>query len=149
MNNQIRNAIYVALIFASGLLIGATLMNLAEHKWLHAENRTEIDIRHHRQIAQRMGQRLNLSEAQQRQVDQILRQTVNSYLQVEAAMKPQFELIRAQGRAKLRKIMNTQQRARFDQIVRQVDAKYPNIMRSPFIPINADSQANCTQTTHP
>ncbi len=150
MNTRTRTFIYIALIFASGLLIGATLMNVAEHHWLHAESRTEIDISHHRQIARRMKARLNLSLAQQRQVDRILRQTVASYLRVENEMKPQFELIRSQGRERMRSIMNPQQRARFDQIVKQVDAKYPNIMRSPFVPLDGSSQANCAQTgVHP
>lgn len=139
MNQRLRTSFYIALIFASGLLAGATLMNLAEHYWLHKASRTEIDIRRHREIARQMSQRLGLSAAQQQQVNRILKHTVRKYLEVESSIAPQFAMIRSQGRARLRQILNPEQRVRFDRLVQQVDARYPKLERQPEIPADSTS----------
>jgi len=120
-----RTSIYVGLIFVSGLLLGGTLMNLAEHYWLHAHSANEYDIRQHRLIAAKMSQRLQLSAQQQSAVDGILQQTLGQYLQLEQRLAPQFDQLRQQDRDHLRAILNPQQRVEFDRIVREVDAEYP------------------------
>ncbi|MGH9466214.1 MAG: hypothetical protein ACRD1Y_02550 [Terriglobales bacterium] len=120
-----RPAIYVALIFVSGLLLGATVMNLAEHYWLHAHAANEYDISQHRLVAQRMKERLHLSTDQQKGVDSILQQTMAQYLQLEHHLAPQFDQIRQQDRAQLRALLTPDQRADFDKIVSEVDAEYP------------------------
>ncbi|MGH9415064.1 MAG: hypothetical protein ACRD01_00395 [Terriglobales bacterium] len=120
-----RPAIYVALIFVSGLLLGATAMNLAEHYWLHAHAANEYDIRQHRLVAQRMKERLHLSDDQQKSVDTVLQQTVAQYQQLEQRLAPQFDQIRQQDRAQLRSLLTPVQRADFDKIVTEVDAEYP------------------------
>ncbi|HVA64610.1 MAG TPA: hypothetical protein VNF74_12865 [Terriglobales bacterium] len=120
-----RTSIYVGLIFVSGLLLGGTLMNLAEHYWLHAHSANEYDIRQHRLIAAKMSQRLQLSAQQQSAVDGILQQTLGQYLQLEQRLAPQFDQLRQQDRDHLRAILTPQQRVEFDRIVREVDAEYP------------------------
>ncbi len=149
MSLRVRTTVYIALIFLSGALIGATLMNLAEHDWLHAESRTEIDIRHHREIAREMSKRLNLSQAQQQQVNRILQQTIQAYLQVESSVAPRYAYIRAQGRAHMRSILNPDQRRQFDQIVRSVDERYPQLEPSPEIPVDSAMEKSCTQASKP
>jgi hypothetical protein len=125
---------YLALVFLSGLLIGGTVMNLAEHLWLHAHPREERDIRQHHLIAAEMGRRLKLTDAQTQQVDQILQQTVEQYDALEQNVRPQFDQIRRQNRERLRSILNPEQRAEFDRIVEEVDARYPINERSPALP---------------
>lgn len=125
MSPQRRTAMYVALIFVSGLLLGGTLMNFAEHYWLHAHPASEYDIRQHRLIAQRMAQRLHLSAAQQDQVDRVLQQTLGQYQALELRLAPQFDQVRTRDRDNLRAILTPAQRTQFDQIVSQVDAEYP------------------------
>lgn len=125
MSPDRRTVFYVAFIFVSGLLLGGTLMNLAEHYWLHAHAANEYDISQHRIIAQQMSQRLHLSLAQQKQVDAILQETVGQYEVLEYHLAPQFDAVRQRDRARLRAILNQQQRLDFDRIVSDVDAKYP------------------------
>ncbi len=125
MNSERRAVTYVALIFISGLLLGATAMNFIEHYVLHAETANEYDIREHREVAKEMAQLLHLSNQQRRQVDTILQQTVGQYQQLEQRLAPQFDQLRQHDRQRLRAILTPEQRTKFDQIVARVDAKYP------------------------
>lgn len=129
-----RNVLYLVLIFACGLLIGATAMDLAEHTWLHKIPRSEVDIRQHRRIAREMARRLGLSAEQQTAVDRILRHTVHAYLLIEKQVSPQFTAVRARGRQQIRAILTPEQRIQFDQMVAQIDRREPAIERSPAIP---------------
>ncbi len=129
-----RNVLYLVLIFACGLLIGATIMDLAEHSWLHAIPRSEVDIRQHRRIAREMARRLDLSPQQQAAVDRILRHTVHAYLLIEKQVSPQFAAVRARGRRQIRAILTPAQRTKFDRMVAQIDQREPSIERSPAIP---------------
>lgn len=125
MSPERRTYFYVGLIFVSGLLLGATFMNLAEHYVLHHHAANEYDIRQHRKIAARMGQRLHLSSEQERQVDQVLQDTVQQYQELERHLAPQFDEVRQGDRARLRAILTPVQRVEFDNLVRKVDAEYP------------------------
>ena len=125
MNFDRRTFAYLVLIFFSGLLLGGTLMNLAEHYWLHAEPTPEDDISQHRKIAERMKERLHLSLEQQSQVDEVLQQTLSSYQALQHRLAPQFDALRRQDRDHLRAILTPAQRQTYDQIVQQVDARYP------------------------
>ena len=141
MNAERRTIYYVAVIFISGMLAGGTLMNLAEHYWLHAAQSREYDIRQHKLVAQEMRSRLDLTPEQQQRVDTILQQAVQNYLTLESHMAPQFDQVRQQGRAELRSVLNPNQRKTFDQIVKEVDAQYPVNER----PLSMD--APCLQAT--
>lgn len=140
-----RATTFVALIFISGLLLGGTFMNLAEHYWFHAHPRSEYDIRQHRLIASEMGQRLHLSPQQVDQVDTVLRATIGSYQQLEIRLAPQFDAVRQHDRAQLRAILNPEQRREFDRIVRHVDAEYPiNERPAVLSPVPCETTANST-----
>lgn len=125
MNPDRRTIYYVAVIFLSGALTGGTLMNLAEHYWLHAAQEREYDIRQHKLVAAEMRQRLHLTPGQQKQVDRILQQAVVNYQSLERRLAPQFDQVRQAGREQLRSILNQNQRQQFDQIVKEVDTQYP------------------------
>jgi hypothetical protein len=140
-----RTATFLGLIFISGLLLGGTLMNLAEHYWLHAHPASEYDIRQHRLIAAKMSQRLHLSAQQQDQVDAVLRQTVGQYQALEHRLAPQFDQVRQQDRDHLRAILDPQQRQDFDRLVQEVDAQYPINERPAILsPAPCDQAASTT-----
>lgn len=120
-----RTAAFLSLLFISGLLLGGTLMNLAEHYWFHAHPASEYDIRQHRLIAAKMSERLHLTPQQQQQVDAVLRQTVGQYLALEHRLAPQFDQVRQSDRDHLRAILDPKQRQDFDRLVQEVDAEYP------------------------
>lgn len=143
MSPDRRSSVYVVLIFASGLLLGGTLMNIAEHYWLHAHAANEYDIRQHRVIARQMSERLHLSEAQQKAVDGVLQQTVQQYQSLETRLAPQFDQVRQQDRQALRDILTSDQKVEFDRIVATVDAKYPlNERPAVLSPVPCEKMAN-------
>ena len=125
MNPERRTLVYLALIFLSGLLLGATVMNYAEHNWLHGETANEYDISRHQLIARLMSQRLHLSAAQETQVNGILQQTLGQYQRLELRLAPQFDQVRQVNRNRLRAILTPAQRTKFNHIVGEVDARYP------------------------
>jgi len=125
---------YLALVFVTGVLVGGTLMNFAEHRILHHHLTEEYDIRQHRIIVQEMGQRLSLTPAQKEQVDAILQDAVREYQQIDDEMEPRLEQVREQGRERLRGVLNDQQRLEFERIVHQVDLQYPRNIRPATIP---------------
>lgn len=144
MTPERRTVFYVALIFISGLLLGGTMMNLAEHYLLHAHAANEYDIRQHLIIAQQMSQRLHLNPEQQKQVDDVLQETVGQYQQLEQHLAPQFDQVRQRDRDHLRAILNPVQRVDFDRIVAEVDAKYPLNERPAVL-----SAVPCEASSHP
>ncbi len=142
MTPERRTVIYLGLIFISGLLLGGTLMNFAEHYWLHAHPASEYDISQHRLVAQQMSQRLHLSADQQTQVDNVLQQTLGEYQQLEHRLEPQFDQVRERERQSLRALLTPQQRLDFDRIVLKVDQEYPTNERpAVFAPVPCQSAA--------
>lgn len=125
---------YWTLVFVTGLLVGGTLMNLAEHHILHHHPFEEYDIRQHRIIVQQMSQRLSLTPDQKTQVDAILQDAVRQYQQIDDEMEPRLEQVREQGRERLRAVLNLQQRTEFERIVHRVDLQYPRNVRPATIP---------------
>lgn len=125
MTGERRAAVYVGLIFVSGLLLGGTLMNLAEHFWLHPRTDAEYDLRQHAKVAAQMAAQLNLSEQQTAAVDRVLQQVVLNYEQLEQQLAPQFDAIRQQGRDHVRALLTESQRHAYDQLVQRVDMHYP------------------------
>ena len=130
MSTERRAVVYLALIFLSGLLLGGTLMNFAEHYWLHAHAANETDISQHRLIAADMSKRLHLTAAQQEKVDRVLQNTIGQYQQLEVRLEPQFDHVREHDRQQLRAILTPAQRLRFDRIVARIDEEYPINERS-------------------
>ncbi len=130
---------YLALVFVTGVLVGGTMMNFAEHRILHHHPVEEYDIRQHRIIVQQMGERLSLTPDQKAQVDAILQDAVREYQQIDDEMEPRLDQVREQGRERLRAVLNDQQRAEFEKIVRQVDMQYPRNIRPATIPAPANT----------
>jgi hypothetical protein len=135
MNRDRRTVIYVSLIFLSGLLVGGTLMNLAEHFVFHRHHAEEYDIRKVDKVVGDMDKRLHLTPEQQVAVKAILGNAVHDYDELQEQVAPEFEQVREQGRQRIRAILNPDQRAEFDRIVAKVDATYPPMARPATIPV--------------
>lgn len=134
MTPERRAAVFLGLIFTSGVFLGGTAMNLAEHFWLHPRTDVEYDLRQHAQVADQMRSRLHLTPQQTAQVDLALQRAVRSYEALELRMAPEFDQIRQQGRNDVRTVLNDQQRQAFDQLVRQVDLQYPAAAQPAVLP---------------
>ncbi len=125
MNSERSSLTLLAVVFLIGGLSGAWAMHYAEHDVFHPGLHKEYSISQHEQIAAHLARRLKLSPKQQKQVDVVVQQTYQDYNKLEDQVAPQFDQVREQGRNQLRGILTQQQRQMFENMVQQVDRKYP------------------------
>ena len=69
----------------------------------------------------RMTHDLDLTADQQKQLSEILANTQARYNTIRQQMDPQFDEARAQGRDQIRRILTSEQQAKFENFLRQVD----------------------------
>ena len=124
-----RATIYVCLVFATGLVLGATGVVLAEHTGLRHTAEAEYDLSQHREVAQRLTDQLHLSDGQHQQVDQILQDTLQHYRDLQGRLEPQYDAIRDADRARLLAVLTPDQRIAFDRLAHDADLRYPANVR--------------------
>lgn len=114
-----RAYLYFVLTFVLGLIVGgAATIFFLWHSGIVRPHRP--DEKH---IVQFLKKELSLDDAQTQQVDQILLDTDQKNKQVQQQTQPQYEAIRAEGRDRIRKILNPDQLAKFNQLVTRIDAR--------------------------
>jgi hypothetical protein len=113
-----RAYLYFAVTFVLGLVVGGCGMYI--YAWYSGHWHREFD----RQRAVRhLTRELGLSQGQIGQVDQIFAGTAKGYSELHKQVDPQFDAIRAHTREKIREILNPEQLAKFNTLVRQADER--------------------------
>ena len=108
----------VAFIFFSGMAMGAFAMILAERYWL--EPRAQALEQSEQQIAlDHLSRELQLDEAQMREVEAILDQAIMQH----ADMIAQFQTNRLYGHDRIMRILNEEQKKRFDQVLSEISSQ--------------------------
>lgn len=82
--------------------------------------------RHHpseKQVVHFLRRELNLTDAQTKQVEQIMRETDEKFKELHGQVDPQFDAIRDESRDRVRKILNPEQLAQFNDLVRRFDER--------------------------
>lgn len=115
--------LYIFLIFLCGFLAGAVATNIWTN-WSVAGGQARADSSppgsySPPRAVKSFQRRLNLSPEQSRQLHQILDETRQAYRQHEL----EIESIRQQGRARIRTLLNDEQKAAFDEMTAQRDQK--------------------------
>jgi Spy/CpxP family protein refolding chaperone len=64
---------------------------------------------------------LKLSAEQQQQLGPILDETATSYEAIRERVRPEYDQVRQQSRDRIRAILTPEQKARFEELVRQMD----------------------------
>jgi Spy/CpxP family protein refolding chaperone len=64
---------------------------------------------------------LKLSAEQQQQLGVILDETAAGYEAIRERVRPEYDQVRQQGRERIRAILTPEQKARFEELVRQID----------------------------
>ena len=113
-----RATFYILLIFLCGVLAGTVGTNL----WMNwgagsVSARADSPPNSTKHTVARFTQELNLSPEQAKQLNDILDETHKSYREYE----DQIETIRQQGRARIREILNDEQKAKYAQILASID----------------------------
>ncbi len=114
-----RAYLYFVLTFLLGLIVGsaATIFFGWHSGFIRPHHPDE------KRIVQFLKRELSLDEAQTQQVDQIVRDTGEKTKQLQQQTQPQYEAIRAEGRDRIRKILKSEQLAKFNQLVERIDAR--------------------------
>jgi hypothetical protein len=114
-----RAYIYFILTFFLGLVVGSA--GAVFYGWhtgvIHPRHPDE------KSIVQFLQRRLDLSQAQTQQVEQILRETDEKFRQLQRQVDPQFDAIRVESREQIRKVLNPDQLTKFDEMVKRMDAR--------------------------
>ena len=115
-----RATLYILLIFLCGILTGAVAVNL----WMNwgprsVSARADFQPRSAQHIVERFTRDLNLLPEQAKQLNGILGETRKAYREHEE----QIETIRQQGRARIREILNDEQKAKYEQILASIERR--------------------------
>jgi Spy/CpxP family protein refolding chaperone len=115
-----RAALYIVLIFLCGVFTGTAAMNL----WMNwgprsVSARADSQPRSPQRIVEKFTKELDLSPEQAKQLNDILDETHKAYREHES----QIEAIRQQGRARIREILNDEQKAKYEQILAGIEQR--------------------------
>ena len=111
--------------FVATIILGAILGGVGTYYFLWETGRLQRHGGFNREHAvARLKKDLNLSEDQARQVGQIFDDSSLKVRELQKQMEPQFEAIHQETRARIRQVLNPDQAAKFDEMVRAIDARH-------------------------
>ena len=114
-------AVYISLIFLCGFLTGTAMSNL----WMHwgaasvsAQGESK-QMKSRERVVEKFTKRLSLSADQASQLNVILDETRRGYREHET----EIEIIRQQGRNRIREILTPEQRDKYEEMLVKTDRK--------------------------
>jgi len=119
MNNK-RAIAYLFLVFALGAALGV-LGTLWAGRTGWAAPAGPPSMRDKQGAAEWLTHELDLTAEQQQQLGPILDQTATSYEAIRERVRPEYEQVRQTSREKIRAILTPEQKARFEELVQQMD----------------------------
>lgn len=118
-NNRTCAIIYTVVVFFAGLVAGTLLMNITEHFWLHPGGHVITprawQATDRQKYVEQFKREVSLNDAQGRQLESILDETMRQYDDLHSFTHH----IRDDGIARIRAILNDDQRKRFDELTRK------------------------------
>jgi Spy/CpxP family protein refolding chaperone len=116
-----RAVFYLVLVFLLGAVVGGLATHWATGRgWAagHSDYRRDP-----RGALEWLERDLRLTPEQRTQVEAILDETGQGYRAIRQRTRPEYEAVRQQGREKIRAVLNAEQRARFEELVQEIDAR--------------------------
>jgi Spy/CpxP family protein refolding chaperone len=110
-------------VFALGCLTGASLDSVYRLKARSGERQESRGRRDKQEVFENMKRDLGLSEQQATEIRAILDQTRNDYRALRAEVRPRYDSVRQNARARIRALLTPEQQQRFDLKVAERDAK--------------------------
>ncbi len=115
-----RAVVYLILVFLLGLALGglATV-------WASKRGYTYDGSKRSRRArgVEWLDGELGLTTEQRREVEAILDEMGEAYRAIRKRIRPEYGAVRQQGREKIRALLDDEQRARFEQLIREIDQK--------------------------
>ena len=122
--------VYVALIFGSGAVLGAFGHSLFVVSSVNAKATKNADEFRKKVIAE-YKVRMNLTDQQIGQLNQIFDETRASVEEARQILKPAYERIHVETNTKIRAILNADQQVEFDKISKERDQRLKESGRLP------------------
>ncbi len=117
--------VYFALTFLLGAVVGGG--SVFYYGWHSGVLHRGAPSR--RAVVSRLTRELDLSDAQVQQLSQIMDDAEKKHQQLQEQFRPQFQALHEETRDRIRKILNPDQVARFDEINRQFEQRMHQRMR--------------------
>ena len=119
MATHARALLYLTLVFLCGIVAGALTMNVVEHTWLHRGPSPQWkEARAH--ILEQVQQELLLTPEQSRQLEAIMDETMKQFEDLHS----QAHHVRQEARARIRGILNDQQRLKFEEAMAKLQRRF-------------------------
>ncbi len=119
--SRLNVALYVALIFASGILVGVFGNRLYAVKTVNAKAPEEW----RKQYMAEMHRRLTLRPEQVSQLNSVLDETRTRFHEVHEKYRPELEAIKGQQQAKIRAFLDEGQRAEYEKMREERERNAP------------------------
>jgi hypothetical protein len=122
-STRIKIWIVFVVVFALGCATGAALDGVYRSRAASASRTEEGRKRDAEAHFNKMRADLNLSDEQATKIRGVLEETRNEYRQLRTELRPRFDEPRLKARARIRELLNDDQRRKFDEITAQMDAR--------------------------
>jgi Spy/CpxP family protein refolding chaperone len=110
-------------VFALGCVTGASFNSVYRLRASADERQEARGRRSKEEIFEEMKRDLSLTDDQAAQISTILDQTRNDYRALRAEVRPRYDAIRQNARARIRALLTPEQQQRFDARAAQRDAQ--------------------------
>jgi hypothetical protein len=117
-----RAALWVGLVFVLGAALGGMIGYVFAHqKYTVTSAAPTSDSARRAQKVQELTQNANLTPEQSQQVDAIIRDIQRQMKVIRQTTDPQIDEVRQKGRDRIRAILSTEQKPKFEGFIRKLD----------------------------
>src|SRR5215470_10057003 len=122
--NQTKARVIVVGVFVLGLVAGGLSMNLYQR----ITNASETRVGHPRgkpqdYVLEKMNTTLNLTPDQQVRIREILKGTFEQYGDIKKDIEPRLDVVRQQGRQRIREVLRPDQLPKYEEMIRVHDSE--------------------------
>jgi Spy/CpxP family protein refolding chaperone len=114
-------ALWVGVVFMLGAALGGMLGYVFAHRTAMAAPAQITDADKRAQKVQRLTQELNLTAAQQKQLEAIIASVQAEYKAIHQSTDPQIDQVRQKGREQIRAILTPEQKPKFEEFLKRMD----------------------------
>jgi hypothetical protein len=121
--SQTKARVIILAVFVLGLAAGALSTNLYQRLTNSGPARADRPHGKPTDVLDKLNNRLNLSPDQQASIREILQGTFNQYEGIKKDIEPRMDVVRQQGRQRIREVLKPDQLPKYEEMVREHDAE--------------------------
>jgi Spy/CpxP family protein refolding chaperone len=114
-------ALWVGAVFLLGAALGGVLGYVFAHRSYAATTAPQSDEARRAHRVARLTRELNLTPAQEKQLDAIMAEVQAQFKAVHQQTDPQFDQVRQKGRDQIRAILLPEQKPKFEDFLKRLD----------------------------